>query len=142
EALFRQISNTLAAIETEPLTLQIRGLGQFPPHRAPRILWLGLAENDRLVQLRNRIETALLRSGLAPEGRGFSPHLTFARFKKMPPRQLLIDFIAANSRFELPPFPVGAFHLYSSKITADGAIHQREASYPIPLAENAGTQPV
>ena len=128
--LFQQIADSLAEIKTDPLTLKIEGLGYFPPRRTPRVLWVGLENNDGLLQLRNRIETALVRLGLEPEGRKFSPHITIARFKK-PSLNRVMAFMDTNNPFELPPFPVKEFHLYSSKLTARGAIHQREASYPI-----------
>lgn len=130
EALFRKIIANLAAVETEPLILKIRGIDQFPPRRLPRILWLGLEKNEQLVRLRNRIEATLIRSGLDPEDRKFAPHITIARFKKVS-RQSFSAFMAANELFELPAFTVREFHLYSSRISSSGAIHQLEASYPI-----------
>jgi 2'-5' RNA ligase len=128
--LFRQITGTLAEIRTEPLTLKIEGLGHFPPRRTPKVLWVGLKKNSELLQLRNRIETALVRLGMAPEGRKFAPHITIARFKN-PSLTRLMDFMATNNLFALPPFPVKEFHIYSSKLTATGAIHQLEASFPV-----------
>jgi 2'-5' RNA ligase len=130
DSLFRQITDTLAKIRTEPLTLTIKGLGHFPPRRLPRVLWVGLEKNDRLLQLRNRIETALVRIGLEPEERKFAPHITIARFKN-PSLNRFKDFMATNNLFELPPFPVNEFHIYSSKLTSKGAIHQLEASFPV-----------
>ncbi|MFN2368556.1 MAG: RNA 2',3'-cyclic phosphodiesterase [Desulfurivibrionaceae bacterium] len=132
EMLFRQISANLATIRTEPLNLKIRGIGQFPPRRPARILWLGLAPNEQLLQLRNRIETTLVQSGLESEDQQFAPHITIARFRKAPPIKALAAFMDANRQFELPSFAVGEFHLYSSTITSAGAVHRREVSYPIP----------
>ena len=129
-SLFRQITDTLAEIRTEPLTLKIKGLGHFPPRRPPRVLWAGLEKNDGLLQLRNRIETTLVRIGLEQEGRKFAPHITIARFKN-PSLNRLTDFMVNNNLFELPPFPVKEFHIYSSKLTSTGAIHQLEASFPV-----------
>ncbi|MCK4838982.1 MAG: RNA 2',3'-cyclic phosphodiesterase [Desulfobulbaceae bacterium] len=129
-SLFRQITAALAEISSEPLTLQINGLGYFPARRPPRVLWVGLENNAGLLQLRNRIETALVRIGLEPEGRKFAPHITIGRFKK-PSLHRVMDFMATNKLFKLPPFPVKEFHLYTSKLTSTGAIHQLEASYPL-----------
>ena len=131
ETLYRKITDSLGMIETEPMNLKIEGIGQFPPRRAPRVLWLGLEKNDKLVQLRNRIETALVRCGLEPEDRRFSPHITIARFKKAPPAKHMRDYLTANNLFELPSFPLEEFKLYSSKLNSAGAIHRSEASYPI-----------
>lgn len=129
-AVFREIAAALAGIKTAPLVLKVKGLGCFPPRRSPRVLWLGLERNEALLHLRNRIETALVRLGLEPEHRKFSPHITIARFKE-PHLGKVADFLTGHGLFELPPFPAEEYHLYSSHLTSTGAIHQIEASYPV-----------
>ena len=131
-SIFRQIIDELAEIKTEPLTLKIKGIGHFPPRRSPRVIWLGLEQNDELVQLRNRIEKSLVQIGLKPEGRKFAAHITIARLKN-PPINKIKDFLAANYHYELPPFTVKEFNLFSSKLNSSGAIHQIEASYPVKI---------
>jgi 2'-5' RNA ligase len=135
--LMQQISENLAEVRTEPLTLRIKGLGHFPPGRSPKVLWVGLENSARLLRLRKRLETALVQIGLEPERRKFAPHITLARFNT-PPTKPLRDFLATNQLFELPPFPVQEFHLYSSRLTSSGAIHQLEASYPVITLEKEG----
>ncbi|MEN8134622.1 MAG: RNA 2',3'-cyclic phosphodiesterase [Thermodesulfobacteriota bacterium] len=130
--LFRQIIDELAAIKTEPLTLKIKGIGHFPPRRSPRVIWLGLEQNDSLVQLRNRIERSLTLIGLKAEGRKFAAHITIARLKNTPINKIK-DFLAANYHYELPPFKVKEFNLFSSTLNSSGATHQIEASYPLKI---------
>jgi len=129
-ALFREINEALALVRSAPFTLELKGLGTFPPRKQPRVLWVGVEKNEALVRLRNRVETTLVGCGLAPEGRKFAPHITLARLRD-PPLVRLTNFLAGNNLFGCEPFGVEEFHLYSSVLTPKGAIHQLEASYPL-----------
>jgi len=130
EGVFQDIRDSLADIKTDSLTLVLQGTGFFPPRKKPRVIWVGLKKNDRLIRLRNRVERKLTTLGLEPESRKFSPHITLARLKNTPVSKVS-QFMSSNNLFSTPPFPVREFHLYSSFLTAKGAIHQREASYPL-----------
>ena len=79
---------------------------------------------------RQSLAAKLQQSGLASEGRKFSPHITIARFNN-PPLNKVAAFMAGHSLFELPPFRAKEFHLYSSLITSNGAVHTIETSYPL-----------
>ncbi len=130
EALFVAIRQELAEITGPPFTLSLRGVGRFPPHREPRVLWVGLERSGELALLRDQVEQALVKVGLEPEGRAFSPHITLARLRE-PQVPLVSRFLERNGHFSGGPFPVTEFHLYSSTLTRQGAIHRREASYPL-----------
>lgn len=75
--------------ELEPFSVEITGFGCFPDLRAPRILWVGLAEEQgasgtgsHLAEVAARVEKAAATLGYPPETRPFSPHLTVARIKE------------------------------------------------------------
>ena len=128
--MFRDVRDSLADIKADPLTLVLQGTGFFPPRKKPRVLWVGLEKNELLIRLRNSVERKLTTLGLKPESRKFSPHITLARLKNTPDSKVS-QFMSSNNLFNTPPFPVREFHLYSSFLTPKGAIHQREASYPL-----------
>ncbi len=129
-AVFLDIKEVLLSISMQPFKLQLKGLGYFPPRKSPRVLWVGIVKNPFLDKIRNRIESKLIKTGLAPEGRKFAPHITLARLKNTPANRLG-SFLAGNGLFETHPFEVKNFLLYSSKLTPKGAIHTIEASYPL-----------
>jgi len=131
--LFRDIRDVLAATEGECFSLQLSGIGFFPPRGKPRVIWAGLQKNESLLKLRNRMESQLVDLGLEPEGRKFSPHITLARLKNTPTIRI-VHFLEAHSHFRSDPFFVENFHLYSSILGRKGAVHRIEVSYP--LAEN------
>ena len=128
--LFKDIKEMLSSVTTEPFAMRLKGVGHFPPRKRPRVIWVGIEANDSLLRLRGKIESVLVRRGLEPEGRKYSPHITVARLKDTPAVKAG-NFIAANGLFASPSFTVQEFLLYSSKLTAKGAIHTIEAVYPL-----------
>ena len=128
--VFRDIREELAGLSSPAFSLRVKGLGFFPPRKAPRVLWAGVEPGEEVSALRNRIESLLVRLGLSPEGRKYAPHITLARLQEAPLVRVT-RFLAGNALFATEAFPVEAFHLYSSELTAKGALHVMEASYPL-----------
>ena len=124
------IRETLAGVGGEPFAMQLKGMGFFPPRGTPRVLWVGVEENEALLGLRNRVEAAVVRAGLQPESRRFSAHVTLARLHNTPPARLS-RFLAGNGLYESPPFEVKEFCLYESELTPKGAIHHLLESFPL-----------
>ena len=129
-ALFYDIKDTLAEVNIPPFDLQLKGVGHFPPRGAPRVLWVGLDKSEPLQLLRKKIDTALLKIGLEPERRKFSPHITLARLKNTP-IQKITNFLSGNAMFRQGPFLIDDFKLYSSTLTPKGATHKVEGVYPL-----------
>ena len=129
----QDIREGLAEIQSSAFAMRLVGLDFFPPRGTPHVLWAGVEPVEPVVALRNRVESILVRLGLEPEGRKFSPHVTMARLRNTPVARLT-HYLAGNALFASSEFEVDAFYLYSSVLTKEGAIHQVEASYPlIPL---------
>lgn len=128
--VFQGIREGLAEIRGSAFALRLVGIGFFPPRRQPHVLWAGVEPVEPVVALRNRVESLLVRLGIDPEGRKFSPHVTMARLRNTEPAKLT-GYLAGNALFASSEFEVDAFHLYSSVLTNKGAIHQIEASYPL-----------
>lgn len=128
--VFEDVRQGLADIRGSAFTMRLAGLGIFPPGRHPRILWAGVEPLEPVVDLHNRVESVLVHLGLAPEGRSFSPHVTLARLRDTPVAKVT-RYLADNAVFVSTGFEVQAFHLYSSILTRNGAIHQIEASYSL-----------
>lgn len=128
--LASDIHSALSTVKAAPFTLELAGVGTFGPRGRERILWAGVAENSALRQLRDRIESTLVRTGVAPETRKFHPHVTIARLNGVP-KGRLNDFVGVNSPYRSAPFPVKEFALYSSFLSQSGAIHRVEETYAL-----------
>ena len=63
-----------------PFTLQVKGAGCFPDIHRPRVVWVGVQENDhRLHALQRAVENVIAPLGYPTEIRDFTPHLTLGR---------------------------------------------------------------
>jgi 2'-5' RNA ligase len=125
EGLARDIDEALAGIKAPRFEVTLVGLGTF----GSRQLWVGVERNDALIHLRDKIESALVRLGLEPEGRRFQPHVTLARLKGGDTK--LQDFLAAHALFRAVPFAVRHFSLIASYQTKAGSIYEDQADYPL-----------
>ena len=128
EAVAADIDDALARLRARRFTLQLVGTGVFGDR--PRSLWVGVERNPELVALRDKIEQALIRTGLAPEPRKFAPHVTLARLHN-PPLDKLSGFLAANAQFRADPLPVEGFSLIASFQTKAGSVYEDQAEYPL-----------
>ncbi len=80
--------------------------------------------------MRDKIEQALIRTGLPPEPRKFAPHVTLARLHN-PALDKLSGFLAANAQFRADPLPVEGFSLIASFQTKAGSVYEDQADYPL-----------
>lgn len=127
------IAAALDQIRAPAFDLTLSGVGQFASRRAPRVLWVGVEKNQSLVHLNAKVESTLVRCGIAPDGRRFSPHVTLARLRGAS-RPRINSFVATNAMFTAGPVPVDSFILFSSFLGRGGAIHRPEAVYPLDAA--------
>ncbi|HEY8576500.1 MAG TPA: RNA 2',3'-cyclic phosphodiesterase [Devosia sp.] len=110
-------------------SVRLTHLGTFGGDK-PRALFAGVEPSEELTRLQAAQERVLQRTGLAPEGRKFVPHVTLARLRGGQPAEVA-RFIAEAGRFEPLSFPVGRFVLYSSKDSVGGGPYVVEQSYPL-----------
>jgi 2'-5' RNA ligase len=62
------------------ILLRLGRTGQFPPRGHPRVLWVGLERGEADVrEYWSLFERKISPLGWAPDGRGFSAHITVAR---------------------------------------------------------------
>ena len=136
ESIAADVDDALSEIEAPSFELTLEGVGQFGSKGQARMLWVGAERQERLLRLAAKVELAVVRAGLEPEGRKFIPHVTVARLKDV--RELQVGpFLADHALFRLDPFPVDRFVLFSSFLSRNGAIYTPEAEYPLRGAPQA-----
>lgn len=64
------------------------------------------------------------------EQRRFSPHVTLARLRRAPGNRVE-QFVADHAGFQAAPITIDRFTLFSSYLSASGAIYTPEAEYPL-----------
>lgn len=118
----------LLRVETSrfaPLELEFVGLGRFPPQGAPRVVWAGCrGDVDKLKGLAAAVERTAKETGVPPEERPFSAHLTIGRVKSPRSGRALADAIAGFADDPFGKQTVRSFTLYKSTLTPDGPIYE------------------
>ncbi len=127
--LQREIELALNQVSEPSIDIRLRGIGYFPPRGPIKVLWAGLDPDPLLQTLQRKITASLTNLSVDFEKRKFLPHVTLARFRKPPSISHMTDFFTSHSLFTTQKFTVSQFHLYSSHLRQDGAIHIKEASY-------------
>ena len=112
-----------AATACPAADVPLTGLGTFPPHGAPRILWLGLELPPTLLALQASCEHAARAAGFAAEDRPFRPHLTLGRWRDRAPRPRLPAVEPMATRIE-------RVTLFRSDLRPAGAVHTPPSGTP------------
>ena len=105
--------------------LAFGGLGIFPAHGAPRVLWLAVSEGAAETMAVQAVVARRLEAlGAVLEDRAFHPHLTIGRWRRSRP----------SDRPALPAEPrsaggmtVDRVTLYESRLSSEGPTHIERA---------------
>jgi 2'-5' RNA ligase len=126
-----------AVSEVEPFEIICRGAGAFPNVEHPRTLWIGIQDGaDELKRLQATIDDVLKRElGYGKEPRGFHPHLTIGRVKRLAPggSEQLSGLLAENAAFDADLAVIDEVVTFASFLGRQGARHE-----PLDHAELGG----
>jgi RNA 2',3'-cyclic 3'-phosphodiesterase len=126
------IKESLALVKSAPLTIDLRGVGQFPPRGRANVLWAGIANSPALVALHKAIGAALFAAiRFRPEKRRYSPHLTLARLDRRVGQDMVKNFLQEQRDFQVPSVLLDRFVLYSSLLTNAGSQYHEEGVFPL-----------
>lgn len=127
---FAAAVDALSGVDAPAFDMRLSGIGLFGDRRKPYSLWADVKPAPALTHLQAKVETALRRAGFSLEKRKFKPHVTLA-YLKNGSHDAAALFAAQHGLFSCGPFPVNAFHLYSSQLGNEAAVYQIEASYSL-----------
>ncbi len=125
----RALPGVIAAVErassgegVSPFEVIYESLGVFPPAGRPRVLWIGCSDpGGKLLELKTKIDSALLPLGFAVEDRPFHPHVTLGRvrdFHHLTP-------IGEKCTFEPRSSLVDGIFVMKSTLTHEGGVYSR-----------------
>jgi 2'-5' RNA ligase len=124
EGTASDVDAALLPIRAKPFAVTLAGVGRF----GDRMLWVGVEKSPPLVHLRDKVESALVRLGLAPETRRYAPHVSLARLRNASEGKLQ-EYLTEHALFRAEPFPVDKFSLVASYLTKAGSIYEDQADY-------------
>lgn len=113
------------ADSTGQFNLMIKGVGQFPENKRPRVIWAGIEDCRELISLQERIEKALSKLGFKKEEREFQGHITLARVKESEGIERLREAISRLGKRDFGDMEVKEFVLMKSELGPEGARYKR-----------------
>ena len=123
------LKKTLNTIKIESFSLILEKLILFPSPASPRVLCIDLqGDLKQLQSLKKEIDKHCLVLGFPAENRGFSPHITLARIKKLGEVKKVYPYL--NHDFALD-FKVSSFVLMSSILTREGSQYEVLSEFPL-----------
>ena len=118
-----KVKELLRDLKFSSFTLRFRGIGTFPNHSRPRVIWVGVSEGaTEFSELAKRVDASLRKLGFPPETRGFKPHLTIARVKRGG-GTALSNLIQAYSLEDFGTLKVNSVKLKRSTLTPRGPVY-------------------
>lgn len=113
------------------LLFRYKGVGSFPGGRSPRVIWIGMEDQQgNLDPLQSEIESGLVPFGFEREKKKFHPHVTVGRVKSMKRIESLIRMMESVT-FESQPVTVHEIALVRSELTSSGSIYTTLHSIPL-----------
>ena len=122
--IVEKVQDVMSTISFKPFTMKLQGLGAFPSHDRPRVIWIGVTEGfDEVrkiyMELRPKLQAIPLR--LEAES-SFVPHITVARVKFS--GYALRKIVTSLKDIELGFQEVKAIRLKKSTLTPRGPIYE------------------
>ncbi|MEG8947328.1 RNA 2',3'-cyclic phosphodiesterase [Rosettibacter firmus] len=113
------------------LNLSFQKFGLFIKDKKPRILWIGLNDNDKLIKLANEIDELISKFGYLKEKRKFTPHITLLRIKDKD-EKFYKDFYKLTE-VEIPEinFNANKITFFKSTLLKSGSVYEPLKSFYI-----------
>ncbi len=111
-------------------TAEVKGVGSFPSARKPRVVWVGVADEDgKLQEVHRKLDRGLRRLAVPEESRRYHPHLTLGRVKR--DTFSLVQAIDSLNELEVGWLSVESLTLFQSHLKPDGAVYTPRAKVAI-----------
>ncbi|MGC6400638.1 RNA 2',3'-cyclic phosphodiesterase [Sphingomonas sp. FW199] len=123
------VALALGRVTGSPVTMALDGVGRFERRGRTDAVWAGVTPHAPLAALHRKIDQALIRIGLSPEGRAYLPHITLARLNAG--SGPVDGFLAANAGLSGAAEAIGDFRLFESHLGGEGAVYETVARYPL-----------
>lgn len=106
-----------------PFQLQVGYAGAFPNLRYPRVVWIGITDDETgsLKTLQTEISSRLAKMGFKREDGRFKPHLTLGRVRSQKNKSNLVRAIESIIHIWIGEVSVDAIYLIRSELKPTGA---------------------
>ena len=109
-----------ALSDSEPFDITVEGVGAFPDRKHPKVIWLGISGPGPLIELAEKVDSAVRGLKLKADDKRFSPHITVGRVTG---RTDLEDFFTRYEKTSFCSFTCDHVDVMKSVLTPKGAVH-------------------
>ncbi|MCQ2963987.1 MAG: RNA 2',3'-cyclic phosphodiesterase [archaeon] len=103
--------------------LTIEGCGNFPKPDIIKIIWIGIAKNEAMINLQKDLDKEFKKIGFRKEKK-FISHLTIGRPRNQKNKNELKNIIKENKNVKIGSMKVSKIHLKKSTLTPKGPIYE------------------
>lgn len=103
--------------------LTIEGCGNFPKPDIIKVIWIGIAKNDPMINLQKDLDKEFKKIGFRKEKK-FISHLTIGRPRNQKDKNELKQIIKDNKDVKIGKMTVNKIHLKKSTLTPKGPIYE------------------
>ncbi len=123
EEIYRAMLQSVSGID--PHDISVKGIGVFPNLNNPRVIWLGVVDEEKLKIIYKALERELCMVGFEKEDRNFHPHISIGRVRYLSNKRAFKERIEGLNGIELGNLIIDKILLYKSELKPSGAIHTR-----------------
>jgi len=109
----------------------LKGSGVFKNYSDPRVIWIGIENNEKLMKLNDEIKTGLKDAGFRLEDRPFRPHITLGRIKSIRNTDFLRSSLEKHEDAFIQEVPVREVILFESILKPSGPEYRPEGKFSL-----------
>jgi len=111
------------------LTLELNKFGVFRKGNEPKILWVGLKQNNFLTKIVDEIDKSFCNFGYSKDERRFKPHLTLLRFRGHEEYFNVLKLL--DVKLPTTVFCSDKIHLLKSELKKTGSVYTSIKSFTL-----------
>ena len=115
------IVNTLKRIRFNSFSVFLDSIGVFPSESYIRVVWVGLNPEDKMLDLKNKIDESL--NELFEKEKSFKTHITLVRVKYLADKKYFLEQIK-KIKVENKKVEINNFRLIKSTLTPKGPCYE------------------
>jgi len=105
----------------EPFVIELAHFGFFPNRKNPKVFWIGIKEQPKLLKLKYDIDKGLSDCNINFDKKPFSPHLTIGRIKS----PVKIESKIVDTLNFKDSFLASEIQLMKSDLFSDGPVYSK-----------------
>jgi len=113
--------------KNEPFTIELFDIGFFPNKKNPKVFWIGIKKQPKLLKLKHDIDKGLTEHNINFDKKPFSPHLTIGRIKS----PLKIESGIVEALDFKASFLATEMFLMKSDLFSDGPVYSELHSFKL-----------